>query len=157
MDMLEIGTNTMTELEEQTHMSFWSALKSPLIIGCDLTNISKSSLDILKNKNMLEINQDNLGKAVTYIESLSTEKRLQVWGGPLSSHGNKYVLLVLNESPDRINVTSIPLSNLPGLDARNAKGLSGYDVWADKKIGRDLTTVSLGTIESHQTRVILLS
>ncbi|PNP79747.1 hypothetical protein FNYG_06840 [Fusarium nygamai] len=50
MDMLEISTWTMTELEEQTHFSFWAALKSPLIIGADLKNISDTSLVIYKNK-----------------------------------------------------------------------------------------------------------
>jgi len=47
--MLEIGNGGMSETEEQTHFALWAFAKAPLIIGCDLTNVNKSSLAILKN------------------------------------------------------------------------------------------------------------
>ncbi|EMR70226.1 putative alpha-galactosidase protein [Eutypa lata UCREL1] len=65
MDMLEVGTYTMNEFEEQTHFSFWAALKSPLIIGADITNVSETSLSILLNKEIIAISQDELGVAAT--------------------------------------------------------------------------------------------
>ncbi len=66
--MLEVGNNIFTEPEEQTHFSLWAIAKSPLTIGCALkdtfTTASDSSLAILKNADVIAINQDSLGKAV---------------------------------------------------------------------------------------------
>jgi hypothetical protein len=31
----------MTTNEDQAHFALWAALKSPLLIGCDLKNMSK--------------------------------------------------------------------------------------------------------------------
>jgi alpha-galactosidase len=42
--MLEVGNGGMTTDEYQSHFALWSALKAPLLIGCDLTNISSESL-----------------------------------------------------------------------------------------------------------------
>jgi alpha-galactosidase len=64
-DMLEIG-NGFTEAQERTHFALWAAMKSPLLIGTDLDEISPSSLAILKSKTLLAFNQDDqYGKPAT--------------------------------------------------------------------------------------------
>ena len=60
--MLQIGNNVLTHTEEQTHFALWAFAKAPLIIGCDLQTVSEDSLAILKNKNLIAINQDILGQ-----------------------------------------------------------------------------------------------
>jgi alpha-galactosidase len=55
-DMLEIGNGGLTEEQEKSHFALWAIAKAPLIIGCDLTTISNSSLSILKNKALIAIN-----------------------------------------------------------------------------------------------------
>lgn len=60
MDMLEIG-RTLTHDEEITHMAYWCICSSPLLIGCDLTNIPRASLNLLKNADLIAMNQDPLG------------------------------------------------------------------------------------------------
>lgn len=60
MDMLEIGRG-LSETEEQTHFGMWCIMSSPLLIGCDLTTLSEASLRLLKNKELIAINQDPLG------------------------------------------------------------------------------------------------
>lgn len=59
MDMLEIGRG-LTLAEERTHFGMWCMLSSPLLIGCDLTTIPRSSLDLLLNPDLIAINQDTL-------------------------------------------------------------------------------------------------
>lgn len=76
--MLEIGIGTMTEFEEQTHFSFWAALKSPLIIGADITKIAASSLAILFNKEIIAISLDDAGIAATCLLDIPTEGSIQV-------------------------------------------------------------------------------
>lgn len=57
-DMLEIGVGGLTLEEEKTHFALWAVSKAPLIIGADLVTISDDSLAILKNKELIAINQD---------------------------------------------------------------------------------------------------
>jgi alpha-galactosidase len=39
LDMLEVGNGGMTYDEYVTHFSMWALLKSPLILGNDITNM----------------------------------------------------------------------------------------------------------------------
>ena len=57
-DMLEVGNGGLTIDEEKTHFALWSLAKAPLIIGCDLTTVRNESLQILKNKSIIAVNQD---------------------------------------------------------------------------------------------------
>lgn len=60
-DILEVGNGGMTHEEEKTHFALWAITKAPLIIGCDLSTISKETLDILTNDEIIAMNQDHLG------------------------------------------------------------------------------------------------
>lgn len=55
-DMLEIGNNNLTIDEEKTHFALWAISKSPLIIGCDLYKVQIESLEILMNKDLIDVN-----------------------------------------------------------------------------------------------------
>lgn len=59
MDMLEIGRGLKPN-EEEVHFGMWCIMSSPLLIGCDLTKIQPSSLALLKNKELIALNQDSL-------------------------------------------------------------------------------------------------
>lgn len=56
-DMMEIG-NGLTFEEEKTQFAMWCMMSSPLIIGCDLTKIRPDTLSILKNQELIALNQD---------------------------------------------------------------------------------------------------
>ena len=51
----------MTLTEYKTHFSLWAISKAPLIIGCDITKMTKDVENILTNREVIAINQDNLG------------------------------------------------------------------------------------------------
>jgi len=59
MDMLEVGRSMTTE-EDKTHFGMWCIMSSPLLIGCDLGNIKTTALTLLKNKDLIALNQDSL-------------------------------------------------------------------------------------------------
>jgi alpha-galactosidase len=156
MDMLEIGTGTMTEFEEQTHFSFWAALKSPLIIGADITKINKTSLDILLNEEVISISQDDAGIAPIYLPNLSVEGSVQIWSGPLSSGLSRCVILALNDGDSSTDIT-IPWDQIPALQNLTSTHLKVRDVWAKTSltiIGRD---IKLLNVSSHQTKLLVLS
>jgi len=59
--VLEIGNGGMTVVEYRTHFSLWAIAKAPLLIGCDVTNMSAATLSILTNPEVIAVNQDKLG------------------------------------------------------------------------------------------------
>lgn len=66
MDMLVVGMNGEGNVglsgcsytQYKTHFSLWAFLGSPLMIGCDVRNMSEETAHILKNKELIAINQD---------------------------------------------------------------------------------------------------
>lgn len=156
MDMLEIGTGTMNLHQEQTHFSFWAALKSPLIIGADVNKISNESLDILMNQEIIAISQDDAGVAVNYLPDLSTEHKVQVWAGPLASGRSRYVVLALNYGLDITNIT-IPLSELPGLNESRLGKYSMREVWAGTNCRHGGENLMLENVALNQTKVVVFS
>ena len=69
MDMLEVGRSMTTE-EDKTHFGMWCIMNSPLLIGCDLTTIKATALALLKNEELIALNQDPLYQQA-YIVGLS--------------------------------------------------------------------------------------
>ena len=65
MDMLEVGVVTwdghqLTAEENKTHFGMWCIMNSPLLIGCDLTKLSGTTLNLLRNTELIALNQDTL-------------------------------------------------------------------------------------------------
>jgi len=60
MDMLEVG-RSMTEEEDKTHFGMWCIMSSPLLIGCNMATIKERPLALLKNEELIALNQDPLG------------------------------------------------------------------------------------------------
>lgn len=59
MDMLEVGRNIGVE-EDKTHFGMWCIMASPLLIGCNLTTLDNTTLALLKNTELIALNQDPL-------------------------------------------------------------------------------------------------
>nr|WP_252981185.1 hypothetical protein [Streptomyces chartreusis] len=51
----------MNDEEFRTQMTLWSAAAAPLVIGSDVRKLSKTSLGILSDRDVLAINQDSAG------------------------------------------------------------------------------------------------
>lgn len=59
MDMLEVGRGIGIE-EDKTHFGMWCIMSSPLLIGCNLTTLDSRTLALLKNTELIALNQDPL-------------------------------------------------------------------------------------------------
>lgn len=91
-DMMEVG-NEMNDTEDKAHFAMWCMLSSPLFSGNDYRKMSKETLAILTNKNLIAVNQDKLGiQGFKY----AAEDGLEVWVKPLSD-GN-WAITFLNRS-----------------------------------------------------------
>ncbi|SFW74042.1 alpha-L-arabinofuranosidase C-terminal domain-containing protein [Chitinophaga sancti] len=52
----------LTPDEQYTHVSLWSLLSAPLLIGCDISKLDSFTLNLLTNDEVIAIDQDTLGK-----------------------------------------------------------------------------------------------
>ncbi|XP_039068431.1 alpha-galactosidase 2-like [Hibiscus syriacus] len=94
--MLEVGNGGMSIEEYRSHFSIWALMKAPLLIGCDVRTLSKRTLSILGNKEVIDVNQDSLGVQGRKIRS---NRALEVWAGPLL--GKRVVVVLWNRSQTR--------------------------------------------------------
>merc|ERR1711920_690555 len=101
--MLEVGNQVALGdvIGARSHFSLWSIMKSPLIVGTDVTNISAEAIAILSNREAIAVNQDPLGKQAFVVWKSSKTLppppgfhfhfplvALQtVWAGPLEKNG----------------------------------------------------------------------
>ncbi len=51
----------LTPDEQYTHISLWSILASPLLIGCDMAELDDFTIGLLCNSEVIDVNQDPLG------------------------------------------------------------------------------------------------
>jgi hypothetical protein len=65
--------------EEVSHFSLWCISKAPLLIGCDVTNMTNQTVTILTNSEAIAVNQDKLGvqgyKVATFLPTDQSEEQ----------------------------------------------------------------------------------
>ncbi|KAK5794682.1 hypothetical protein PVK06_035921 [Gossypium arboreum] len=103
-DMLEVGNGGMTYQEYRAHFSIWALMKAPLLIGCDVRNMTAETLEILSNKEVISVNQDSLGVQGRKVYVSGEANCLQVWAGPLS--GNRLVVAFWNRCSKAATITA---------------------------------------------------
>lgn len=88
-DMLILGNVTtgsklhptrLTPDEQYSHVSIFSLLSAPLIIGCPIEKLDAFTLNLLSNDEVIAIDQDPLGKPARL---LLDENGVQVWVKPM--------------------------------------------------------------------------
>lgn len=70
----------LTGNEQITHITLWSMLAAPLLIGCDLTQLDDFTGRLLMNDEVVDIDQDPLGKPARRVRQ---EGSTEVWARPL--------------------------------------------------------------------------
>ncbi|MDD4018634.1 MAG: NPCBM/NEW2 domain-containing protein [Kiritimatiellae bacterium] len=83
-DMLVVGKvgwgdlhpTRLTPNEQYTHMSLWCLLCAPLLIGCDMTQLDAFTLNLLTNDEVLEVNQDPLGRQAERVQRTDSQ---EIW------------------------------------------------------------------------------
>lgn len=75
-DMMEVGRGGMNDTEMRSHFAMWAIMASPLIAGNDVRNMNAATQTILKNANLIAINQDPLGLQGTQVSFDGTRRVL---------------------------------------------------------------------------------
>jgi alpha-galactosidase len=60
-DMLNVGNPPLSYEENKAHFSMWAIFAAPLFAGNDLRNMSKQTIEVLTNKEIINIAQDPAG------------------------------------------------------------------------------------------------
>ena len=120
-DMMQLGTG-MNAIEERTHFAMWCMLSTPLMIGGDLTKIAPETLAVLKNKELIALNQDPLCKQAVVVKEYRGESAgggspapllAEAWVKELGRHvqdaPNTKAVALLNRSDEPLEVR-LPLA-----------------------------------------------
>jgi alpha-galactosidase len=75
-DMMEVGRGGLTDTEQRSHFAMWAVMAAPLIAGNDVRSMSSATQTILKNANLIAINQDTLGLQATQVSFDGTRRVL---------------------------------------------------------------------------------
>lgn len=125
MDMLQVGRGMSYE-EDKAHFSMWAMLASPLLAGNDLTQMSKETIEILTNPEMIAINQDPL---VYQARRLQKEGDLEVWARPLKTlMSGEIAVALLNRSTTKQTIKF----DLEEVGLLAEEGYVLRDIWKDK-------------------------
>ncbi|WUV84556.1 NPCBM/NEW2 domain-containing protein [Streptomyces sp. NBC_01476] len=132
-DMLEVGNGGMTDTEYRTHFSLWSQMAAPLLIGSDLRSASAATLAILKNTDVIAVDQDPLGRQGTVV---SSSGGLVVMSKPLADGARAVTLTNENGSAQTVGTTV------------QAIGLGGASSYAVKDLWSKAASSTSGTISA---------
>ena len=143
MDMLEVGRSLSAE-EDKTHFGMWCIMSSPLLIGCDMTTINARALALLKNTELIALNQDPL-YLQAYVAGLSNGCHILVKDIEVLN-GTKRAFAIYNPNDETKKVT-VKFSQI---DLGGKVKLR--DVFAKKDVG-EFEEQYEETIPSHGTRI----
>lgn len=150
----EVRKNRLTEDEQITHITLWSILAAPLLLGCDLSQIDSFTLNLICNNEVLAVNQDPKGiqgHCVLDVRKTSDQ-------GQTTVHHSIYKKGLIDGSlavglfnradfPSVINVTWKDL----GIQGINLV----HDIWAQEDIGTFFDGFSIG-VSSHGAQFLLI-
>jgi alpha-galactosidase len=132
-DMLVIGKvgwgprlrdSRLTPNEQYVHITLWTLLASPLLLGNDLTQMDDFELNLVTNDEVLAVHQDPLGKAA---DRVSKKDELEVWSRPLADGSLAVGLFNRDEMDMKVSVSWGEL----GVHGRHKV----RDLWRQKELG----------------------
>ena len=145
-DMLVVGkvgwgprlhASRLTPDEQFTHISLWSLLAAPMLIGCDMSQLDAFTLSLLTNDEVLEIDQDPLGKQALPVRK---EPGIEIWSRPLED-GSLAVGIFSTAAASPVDAINWGEKNTPVKISADwsVLGISGThkvrDLWRQKDLG----------------------
>jgi alpha-galactosidase len=152
-DMLEVGNGGMTSEEYKTHFSMWCMLAAPLMAGNDLASMSPETAEILKNKEVIALDQDTLGKqGFCYRDNGDYE----IWIKKLANNEKAAALLNRGDDEKEVQVDfNLLLKANDDYWSSDRYQLENYiirDLWEHKEIKPDKSTIFV-KLPPHSVKV----
>ncbi|WP_370936482.1 NPCBM/NEW2 domain-containing protein [Amycolatopsis sp. cg13] len=137
-DMLEVGNGGMTDAEYRAHFSLWALLNAPLIAGNDLRAMDPATAKILRNKDLVAVDQDWSGASGRKIRD---DGDAEVWAKPMSDGSAAVVLFNRGAAPADVAVRA------EDLGVRHAEQYRVRDLWSGEE--SHSSGALHGTVASH--------
>jgi alpha-galactosidase len=115
----------LTPNEQYTHVSLWCMVAAPLILSGDITRLDAFTLNLLCNDEVLDVDQDSLGKPGHRVSILDTA---EVWARDLDDGGKAVGLFNRGETDARVTAKWTDV----GVAGRQLV----RDLWRQKDIGK---------------------
>ena len=148
MDMLEVGVNKwgneLTAEEAKTHFGMWCIMNSPLLIGCNINSLSTTNLNLLKNKDLIALNQDTLYQQA-YLAAKVNDCYIMVKDIE-KANDTKRAFAIYNPNDAAKKVTL----NFKDIDLADSVAL--HDCFTKKDIGKFYGTYEV-TVPKHGTKI----
>merc|ERR1712113_1081109 len=136
--------------------------KAPLIIGCDLSTASQDSIDILMNKDLIDVNQDPNSKQATCFLGCSKWETFmrhpQVYATTVT--GGHTVAMIVNWREHAHKDFEFKLQDL-GVVARGDQLIEVWDLWTHEMLGEysptEIETFGVGRLLAMATSYSSLS
>ena len=150
-DMLEIGTKEqgepgLTPDEEYTHMTLWSLVCAPLLLGADMATLSPFTLNLLTNDEVLAVNQDALGDQAV---AVSKDGDMRVYAKKLE--GGSMAVGLFNLSGKDSGTVTVKWSDLNVNGSRSVR-----DLWRQKDLGAFNDRFSM-SVAPHGAELVKIS
>lgn len=125
MDMLQVGRGMSYE-EDKTHFSMWCMMNSPLLAGNDLRSMTKETIEILTNKELIAINQDI---AFVQAQRIFKENDIEVWVKQLGKKKQKAIAILNRSGKEQTFTLAAEKISVTGKSKLR-------DLWQHKDIGK---------------------
>ena len=135
----------LTPYEQYTHISLWSLLSAPLLLGCDLSKLDPFTLNMLTNDEVIAIDQDPLGKQARQVVNKDS---VQVWVKELEGGAKAIGIFNLKNEFSKITLHWEEI----GLKGR----IQVRDAWRQKKLGT-ISNAYIVTVPPHGVNLIKVS
>lgn len=136
----------LTPNEQYTHITLWSLLDAPLLIGCDMTQMDDFTRGLLTNDELIAVNQDPLGRQASRVSSGTNDT--EVWAKDMEDGSKAVGLFNRGDLPATVTAKWSDL------------GIAGphqvRDLWRQKDIGSFDAAYSV-TLPRHGAAMIRVS
>jgi alpha-galactosidase len=140
-DMLEVGNGKMSDTEYRSHFTLWAMMAAPLLIGADIRKASSATLTILRNADVIALDQDTKG---VQGNEISSANGLHVIRKPLADGDTAVALFNETGSTAKISTTLSAIGESSGTHSLT-------DLWSKAKSSTSGTISA--SVPAHATVV----
>ncbi|XP_051142878.1 alpha-galactosidase 3-like [Andrographis paniculata] len=150
-DMLEVGNGGMTYDEYRAHFSIWALMKAPLLIGCDVRNMTEETLEILTNDEVIAVDQDPLGVQGRKVSANGPDGSYQVWAGPLSGH--RIAVVLWNRGSRAARITA----KWDSIGLESSTRVAIKDLWKHELVSKNSIGSFSARVNSHACEMYIFT
>ncbi len=132
----ELHPSRVTPDEQYSHISLWSLLAAPLLLGNELTHLDPFTRNLLTNDEVIAINQDPAGHAA---QRAYRQDGWDIWVRELSGGGKAIGIFNFGNSYRRLRPAGLVDALPPGVAIR--------DAWRQKNLGKLSADTEVGIPE----------